>query len=276
MTCNDYKEQLPAFLAGELNAAEASLLQTHLAECSECSAELSLLQEVWYAMAALPTEAPSATMQADFNTLLKNYRQELPHGEGLFTRISNRFRHLWRFQPRMPLAYGLLLVVLGLGLGYLVRTPAPASTPPVTASAGRIDSLATQVANMKQTLMMTLLENPSASERIRAVNYTYDINTADNKIIKALLTTLNNDPNVNVRLATLDALAKFAKEPMVREGLIQSITNQESPIVQTAIADLMVKLQEKRSVKELQQLLNKKDVNEMVKTKIEESIHQLI
>ncbi len=276
MTCNHYQEQLPAFLAGELGQEEIQLLQAHLAQCSDCSAELSSLQVVWDALPALPIEAPAVTMQADFNALLKNYRQEHAHSASLWTRMRNRFGDLWHFQPRLPLAYGLLLVALGLGVGYFLRTSTSSSTPTVTASAGRVDSLATQVANMKQTLLMTLLENPSASERIRAVNYTHEINTADNRVIGALLTTLNSDPNVNVRLATLDALAKFAREPRVREGLIESITNQESPIVQTAIAELMVRLQEKRSVKELRQLLHKKDVNEMVKTKIEESIHQLI
>ena len=77
-------------------------------------------------------------------------------------------------------------------------------------------------------------------------------------------------------MVTLDALVKFSREPAVREGLIESIMQQESPLMQSAIADVMVKLQEKRSVKPLQELLNRKDLNETVKNKIKESIHQLI
>jgi HEAT repeat protein len=124
--------------------------------------------------------------------------------------------------------------------------------------------------------MLSLLQDPSASQRIRAVSYTEDINSANSKVTDALFTTLNEDPNVNVRLATLEALAKMARDPKVREGLVRSIDLQESPVMQSAIADIMVKLQEKSSVESLRKLLNKKNLNQMVKTKIENSIQKLI
>jgi HEAT repeat protein len=129
---------------------------------------------------------------------------------------------------------------------------------------------------MKQLMMLALLQDPSASQRIRAVSYTEDMSSVNRKVIDALFATLNEDPNVNVRLATLEALVKLAGEPEVREGLVRSINLQESPIMQSAIADIMVKLQEKSSVQSLQKLLSKKDLNKMVKTKIENSIQKLI
>jgi len=46
--------------------------------------------------------------------------------------------------------------------------------------------------------------------------------------------------------------------------------------MQTAIADAMVKLQEKSSVQPLQKLLAKKGLNQMVKVNIEKSIQKLI
>jgi HD superfamily phosphohydrolase YqeK len=55
-----------------------------------------------------------------------------------------------------------------------------------------------------------------------------------------------------------------------------SINLQESPLMQSAIADAMVKLREKSSVEFLQKLLNKKDLNQMVKHNIEKSIQKLI
>jgi HEAT repeat protein len=68
----------------------------------------------------------------------------------------------------------------------------------------------------------------------------------------------------------------LSAEPSVREGLVRSIENQESPIVQAAIADVMVKLNEKSSVEELKKLLGRKDLNEAVKINIEQSIQKLI
>jgi len=81
---------------------------------------------------------------------------------------------------------------------------------------------------------------------------------------------------VNVRLITLEALIALAESPKVREGLVLSLIKQESPLVQVAQADAMIQLQEKRSVKELQQLLKKEGLNEMVKEKLEETITYLI
>ena len=125
-------------------------------------------------------------------------------------------------------------------------------------------------------MMLSLLKDPSASQRIQAVSYTEELSSVDLKVIGALFTTLNEDPNVNVRLATLEALVRLAGEPRVREGLVRSIDLQDSPLMQSAIADAMVKLQEKSSVKSLQRLLNKKDLNKMVKINIEKSIQKLI
>ena len=77
-------------------------------------------------------------------------------------------------------------------------------------------------------------------------------------------------------LAALEALIKFSGVPSVREGLVKSIVQQKSPLVQSALVDAMLKLQEKKSVRPLQQLLNTKDLNQSIKVKIEKSIPQLI
>ncbi|MDB5087952.1 MAG: repeat protein, partial [Mucilaginibacter sp.] len=116
----------------------------------------------------------------------------------------------------------------------------------------------------------------SSSERMRVVSYTCEIKHADKEVIDALLSTLNNDPNVNVRLSTLDALTHLAGHPEVREGLVQSITRQDSPLMQSAIADVMLKLQEKSSVKSFRELLKQKDLDHGVRDKIKETITQLI
>jgi hypothetical protein len=95
-------------------------------------------------------------------------------------------------------------------------------------------------------------------------------------VVSALLSTLNNDPNVNVRLATLEALAPLAQQDAtVRLGLVHSLAQQPSPLVQSSLADVMVQLQERRSVKPLRELLKQADLDETVKDKIEQSIRTL-
>ena len=74
---------------------------------------------------------------------------------------------------------------------------------------------------------------------------------------------------------TLEALTHYTENPLVREGLVQSILQQESPLVQAALADVMLRLQEKKAIKPLKKLLQQKGLNEMVKTRIEETISRL-
>ena len=46
-------------------------------------------------------------------------------------------------------------------------------------------------------------------------------------------------------------------------------------MVQVALADVMVKLQEKRSMKAFRELLKKEGLNDLVKNKIEQTINYL-
>jgi len=92
------------------------------------------------------------------------------------------------------------------------------------------------------------------------------------KVTNALIQTLNNDPNVNVRLSALEALKPYVRNDQVREQLVQSIGRQDSPLVQVALAELMAALQEKSSVKALEQILKSDSTPGDVKKRIEESI----
>jgi len=73
---------------------------------------------------------------------------------------------------------------------------------------------------MKQMVMLSLLKQQSASERLRGVNWSYQIEQPDEQVLSALLRALDSDPNVNVRLAAVDALQQFARRALVKKGLL--------------------------------------------------------
>ena len=272
MDCKDYREQFTALLSDSLHEKQRSELESHLAGCAECRKEFEAARMIWDLMGEIHEPEPSSQMQNSFDVMLANFKEDVrtrrnPVGEWL-----NRVREYWSLQAQPRLAFSILLIAIGLAGGYLLHQPGQTAV----SYNKQIDSLSSQVSQMKQVMMLALLEDPSASQRIRAVSYTDEISRVDLKVIAALFTTLNGDPNVNVRLATLEALIKLAGEPKVREGLVRSIDLQDEPLMQTAIADAMVKLQEKSSVQSLQKLLNRKGLNRMVKVNIEKSIQKLI
>ncbi len=69
---------------------------------------------------------------------------------------------------------------------------------------------------MRQLVALSLMQQQNASDRLRGVNYTYRVEPDDPQVLSALLTTVNHDPSVNVRLAAVDALRKFTDGPVGR------------------------------------------------------------
>ncbi len=272
MNCKDYREQFPLLLSGDLDQQQRDEIEKHLESCAECRLEFEASKKVWELMGEIPQPEPSITMNAGFEAMLSNYKEELISRRNPVTEWINMVREYWSLKARPRLAFSVILVIIGLAMGYFLHKPVGS----VIYYNSQLESLSSQVSEMKQLMMLSQLQDPSASQRIQAVSYTDDMKNVDTKVIDALFRTLNEDPNVNVRLATLEALAKKADDPRVREGLVRSISSQDSPIMQSAIADIMVRLQEKSSVQSLQKLLSKKDLNQMVKIKIEKSIQKLI
>jgi HEAT repeat protein len=99
------------------------------------------------------------------------------------------------------------------------------------------------------------------------VSVAYELETADDQIVKVLVRTMNEDTNTNVRLAALDALSKFNAENSVRQALINSLAIQKDPVVQIALIQLLVKLKEEAVLKQLEKLT--KDASTMKAVKDE-------
>jgi len=254
MKCEEYKEHLADWHMGRLEPADAAELEQHLNTCADCREALAATGFVLDSINNLQDPEPPIQLKADFRAMLDDFKAK--EKKSVFR--GNIWS--WLLQPRLPLAYGLV-ILLCIGGAYLL---------------GRSNKQGQEAQERKQAMLLTMLDNPLASERMKAVNYTGDLKEVDKRLIAALLATLNNDPNVNVRLSTLEALAALGDHSEVRTGLIKSITTQDSPIIQLAIADVMLKLQEKGSVGSFRELLKQKGLDDEVRKKVKETITKLI
>ncbi len=271
MNCERTKEQLVDYLSGQLSEAEHGALAAHLAGCAHCRAELQATQRTWQTLGSVPVPEPSPRLRPEFYTMLASFKDELETTpEYSPTGLWRWLRELQIPRPALRLAYSLCLLGAGVLGGYWLNQSRQPAVPDQ-----QLAALAAQVGEMRQVMLLSLIENPSATERLRAVGYTKELNGANARVVEALLSTLNHDPNVNVRLATLEALAPLAQDPTVRLGLVHALTQQESPLVQSALADAMVQLQEARSVPPLRELLKQAHLDKTVKSKIEQSIQTL-
>ncbi|MCE7064685.1 zf-HC2 domain-containing protein [Dyadobacter sp. CY326] len=272
MSCEHIKDKLEDWLHNDLDKPERTQVDKHLVECVSCQEAFASNKQLWDNLGKMKIPEPGEEMRVNFYTMLDSFKAaEAVEKPFSFDTIIEKIKAVVLPQWTVQVAFSLLLV----GLGWVIGNKTGNSNTSSTAYQQRIETLAAQVQDMKSTMMLSLIENPSATERLRAVSYTSDITHADEQVIDALFSTLNNDLNVNVRLVALEALTQFTSDPLVRERLVKSLTVQDSPMVQVALADVMVKLQEKGSVKELRALLRKEGLNDLVKNKIEQTIKDL-
>lgn len=131
-------------------------------------------------------------------------------------------------------------------------------------------------ADGERKIIFTGLHNMDApSQRMIAASKAYQLVNIDHDIIDALTKTLNSDPNTNVRLAALEALGKFHREPYVKKKLVGSLKKQNDPMVQIALIELLTTMREKSILRELDKIVNDTRTMEAVKDRAYSSIFTL-
>lgn len=127
----------------------------------------------------------------------------------------------------------------------------------------------------KEIFISRLSNQLSAGERYAAASSIAQLKNIDYDVLHALLKTMNNDPNSNVRLAALEALSRFAHESFVKEQLVRSLANQKDPIVQISLIELLTEMRERNIVRELEKLTEDDQTDEGVKAQAYTSLLKL-
>jgi hypothetical protein len=246
MICERVREQIPECLAGRLDHAAREGLVAHLETCPACRAEFAELNAVWRGLGSLPEPEPDPAVRSRFLEVLEAYQAGRASGlAGQVGDLQRAFRlphvpHIWQ----AALAFALLMV--GGFLGRYLAQPRGAS-PDVAQLQGQVESL-------RQLVTLSLLQEQSPSSRLRGVTYSYQMAQPDAQVEQALLHAVNHDSNVNVRLSAVDALEKYAANPQIRRALADAVPVQDSPLVQIALMDLLVQLNDKEAAPALRKL----------------------
>ncbi len=262
----DIENQIFAYLDGELSESERETFEKEVEKDTVLKQELAQMQLLRQKMSAIPVpKFDEQKVKANFYAMLENESAKLSTqttaGAGLnalLARLGLSFGQL---------AVGFVLLLVGAGAGYFFS--------PSKNYDKQMTQLSSEMQSMKEMMMLTLLEQKSPSERLKAVSLTSELEDVNDKVINALLQTLDNDENMNVRLAAVEALYNFRENPKAREGLIKSVSKQESPLLQLALVEVIIALQDKKNLPILQELIKKENLNESVKTKAENGIESL-
>jgi hypothetical protein len=255
MNCEEARTQFVDYWRGSLADLDGEF-RGHLETCERCHAEAEELKDMWSALGGLPEEDPSLGMRVRFYDSLRAWRQrEAERRQGFW----------WLRHPAFQAAAAAVLLAIGVVAGFSMRGR----------DTSEVSQLRGEIYNMRQLVALSLMQQQNASDRLRGVNYAYRVEQDDPQVLSALLATVNHDPNVNVRLAAVDALRNFTDSSVGRRGLVQALGKQNSPLVQIAILDQVVELHEKSASPAIQFLLSGQEVNPDVRQRAQWALKQL-
>jgi hypothetical protein len=222
-------------------------------------------------------EMPSAALRENFQTMLQSElnmeamasllqspaKAERPHGMlvSFFASAAGRA------------AAAVILLAGGVAIGMAIKPS------PVSGTVAVVDSLKTEVRDLEKKMqeqkMLSLIDDESASERIKAVSYAEEMAAPDQQVIDALFNSLNSDKNVNVRLAALYSLARFADRHVVRDSLVSSLGMQTEPIIQVVLINLLAEKRERKAIAPIQEIMTNKKTLKEVKDAAQKSLKVL-
>ncbi|MEK6478897.1 HEAT repeat domain-containing protein [Catalinimonas sp. 4WD22] len=256
MEAQEIKLLLEKFYEGETSLSEESQLRS-VFESAEIPEELKREMPFFSGLSELREEKEEDFFMPD--RFLQKINQE---EEKVIRQKSLPLQRL------IGIAASIALLLVGFGGGILYEKE---TTPSL-----EVSSLKEEVGEMKRMLMFNQLNQVSASDRIMAVNAAKSMDEVDTQILEALIYTVNADPNANVRLAAVEALAHFATDSTASNALKKSLNSQSDPNVQIAIIDVLVERKERDAVPEIQQLLQQNDLNQIVREQAEYGLSQLL
>ncbi len=267
-SCEQARVMMAAAWARELDETAAAGMQRHLDSCSECAAEMALLGSMWEKLGDLPVPEPSPAMRVRWERtmdalLAAEYATPVRPPE----KPRFRWRDIWPANPAWQMAIAGLCLAVGLGAGaYLQRG---------NNERDEVARLREEVASTKEMVAVSLLQQQSATERLRGVDYSSRMPSMEPQVIAALIQAVNRDSSVNVRLAAIDALGKVANDSGVRDSMQAALPQQDSPMVQAALIDYLVQAHDHNAVSSIKDLVARPDLNPTVRERATYAVQQL-
>ena len=267
-TCEQAKALMAAaWTPGELDEAQGSWLRMHLTGCAACAEEMTALGSMWQRLGDLPVPEPSPALRQRWEQTLEALTVPQYAGRPVPAARPAWWRNFWPANPAWQMAIAALCLAVGLGAGLSMHRG--------DSERDEVARLRDEVSSTKEMVALSLLQQQSAAERLRGVDYSTRMPSMEPQVVSALVHAVNLDANVNVRLAAIDALGKVTNNTRVLESFQEALPREDSPMVQAALIDYMVQAHDRNAVGTIQNLAAKPDVNPTVRERATYAVHQL-
>jgi uncharacterized protein YpmB len=268
MKCEEVEIKMIDYLDNNLEENDRQLIEKHLETCERCLDEFRDIQQVLNLISKEETIKPDESLRINFYHMLNS---EIKKSEGRKTVSYNEPVTRWYDISRYRVAAAIALIICGTCLGIFVH-----SELSFRYASNELKQLHSEVTDLKKTTMFTMLKGESSSDRIQAVSYAGGLDKADENVIQVLISTLNSDKNVNVRMAAAYALSKFADQRSVSDSLVRSLSIQNDPILQVTLINILAERKEKSALRTIQEIISNKSTLKEVRAVAENSLRVLI
>lgn len=222
---------------GNLTGELSKYVENHINKSEKARKEYEQLKEVMKLMDEDPELEPDPRGKGQFMEMLENAKNQTATEDQKVINLQFSWNTLYK------VAAAIALVVIGFLGGKLI-----------TSDNREMEALQRELQETKELVLLSMMQQESASERIKGVMASYELEESDSEIIEALIGSMNNDDNVNVRLAAVEALGRFPENDRVRTALIGALEDQEYPAVQIRLIDLLVEIGDQRALQPMQDL----------------------
>lgn len=266
MECNDVQLLMIDYIDNSLDAASRNEIEKHLLTCEKCSADFAEMKMLLQTVADSKLELPGPALRENFQGMLQSELNRLAAGKNINEKPERKPIALKWSSPLLKIAASIAILILGVLIGSKIKYGRD------NYSSAQISDLRSEVKEIKEVLMFSMLKEESASQRIKAVSYAEEINNPNQKVITALIETLNHDKNVNVRLASVYSLAKFSDNQLVRDSLVSSLTRQTEPIIQIVLINILTEKKEIKAIVPIREIILNKNTLKEVKDIAEKNL----
>jgi len=268
MKCEEVELKMIDYLDRTIKESERQEIEKHLETCERCLDELKDTQQVLNLISKSEMKKPDDSLRINFYHMLHS---EIKKNNESSNQPLHKTLIPWYNSGRYRIAAGIALLIGGTFIGMLINGGFNYAS-----ASSELKQLRSEVLDLKKATMFTMLKDESSSDRIQAVSYAGDLSSPDQNVIDELIKTLNNDKNVNVRMAAAYALSKFANQRAVTDSLVKSLSLQSDPILQVTLINILAERKEKSALRPVQEIISNKKTLKEVRAVAENSLRVLI
>ncbi len=202
---------------------------------SDSAEELKL----WDALAAIKTEEPSSNLRQSFYAKLEHASQPT---------LLAKFGELLGFSGNAGWITAAACLIAGIGAGQML------GATDTEAGSTRLAALEQNVSMLNRSLILDRLENDNAGKRLQGVMDAAYIAGEDTEITNALLQRATKERVHSVRAAAIEVLGRQLGAPSIGKRIMDSIQEADSPLVQLALIDLVLRKGDPQQIDQLLQL----------------------